>query len=265
MKRNLIILFATIFAVTVYAEPPESDRLTGTWVAIVEYNNSFDTYKINFTDNGRCTVKVSNDRAEQETTGNWSWDSSLFILDAVFRNAKLSYLQNIRWRSVLNFGVDDNSFVILGRTAANSPQSRITFYKQDSDDEEFNGKVIPQIFYTLSANIPARSRIAVVGITAANPNEAAFYLNELTLAFFNSRNYTVVERRDIDAVLTEQNFQLSGYVDDNAAAAIGKFTGAQVVVTGTVSGTGAQRQLTVKAIDVLTSELLSMAIGDLTR
>ena len=93
--------------------------------------------------------------------------------------------------------------------------------------------------------------------TANDPNEATYYLNELTLQFVNARRYTVVDRSDIDAVLAEQDFQLS-YADDNAMVSIGKFIGAQVVITGSISGTGPQKRLIIKAIDVLTSEILSM-------
>ena len=68
-----------------------------------------------------------------------------------------------------------------------------------------------------------------------------------------------IDRNDIDKVLTEQNFQMSGYVDDDAFVSIGKFIGANVVVTGNITGTGSQKRMVIKAIDVLTSEILSMA------
>jgi len=257
MKKQLCFLFIVVFCVfSLYATP----SLTGTWVATVEYNNSFDTYKINFTTDGRCTVKVNNDKAEQETTGNWSYDGSMFKLNAVFKNAKLAYLPNIAWTSVLNFTADNNSFNILGKTAINGTQTRITFFRSDdSFDVTFNDKAIPQIFNTLTQNIPLRSRLAIVGVTAADSNEATFYLNELTLNFVNSKKYTVVDRNDIDKVLTEQNFQMSGYVDDKAFVSIGKFIGATVVVTGSITGIGLQKHLVIKAIDVLTSEILGMA------
>jgi len=257
MKKCIGILFIAIFSITSLHAAP---NLTGTWLATVEYNRSFDTYKINFTADGRCTVKVSNDNSEQETTGSWSYDGSLFRLNATFRNAKLAYLPNIAWTSVLNFAADNNSFNILGRTSSNGTQARITFFRtDDSFDITFNDKAIPQIFGTLSQNIPLRSRLAIVGVTATDPNEATFYLNELTLHFVNSRQYTVVDRNDIDKVLVEHNFQMSGYVDDNAFVSIGKFIGATVVVTGSISGTGSQKRLVIKAIDVLTSEILGMA------
>jgi len=257
MKKPAIIFLLTILTLTALHAAPSNSDLTGNWVATIEHNNSFDTYKINLSANGRCTVKVTNDKAEQETNGNWSWDGTLFKLTATFRNAKISYLNNIQWTSIANFTDSNNSFSILGRSAASGPQSRITFFRQDNS-VDFDEKAVPKIFTALCENIPPRSRLAVVGITASDPNEGTWYLNELTSQFVNARRYTVVDRSDIDAVLTEQNFQMSGHVDDDAYVSIGKFIGAAVVVTGSISGTGAQKRMVIKAIDVLTSEILSM-------
>ena len=69
-----------------------------------------------------------------------------------------------------------------------------------------------------------------MGITSTDPNEAIFYVNELAIQFVNSRRYTVIERNDVDKVLLEQNFQMSGLVDDDAFVSIGKFIGATIVV-----------------------------------
>ncbi|MCL2804564.1 MAG: CsgG/HfaB family protein [Treponema sp.] len=262
MKKIICLLFISIFGITALCANP---NFIGSWTATVEYNHSIDTYKIILSDNGRCTVKVSNNNAEQETNGNWSYDGTFFRLNAIFRNAKLSYLSSIQWASVVNFFPDGNSFHIQDRISTNGTRARITFFKTDDSLEvTYNEKAIPQIFNSFSQNIPQRSRLAIVGITAADPSnpnslaEAAFYVNELTMQFVNSRRYTVVDRNDIDKVLTEQNFQMSGYVDDNAFVTIGKFIGANVVITGSITGTGSQKRLIIKAIDVLTSEILSM-------
>ena len=260
MKKTLLIaLLAALSLTALYADPSSGD-LVGTWTATVEHNQSFDDFRIDLTADGRCTVKVSSDNADQETTGNWSYDSGRFKLNATFRNAKLSYLPNIEWISRISFTADNNSFNILGKTAANGTPARITFFRHDGVffQEDLKPQVIPQIFATLSADIPARLRIAIVGIVSPNPEEAAYYLNELTMQFVNSKNYTVVERSDIDAVFKEQDFQLSGYVDDDAIVSIGKFFGANVIIIGSISGTGSQKRLVIKAIDVLTSAILSM-------
>jgi len=256
MKKQIIFIsFILIACSALYATPDFS----GTWLANVYPNGSLNTYEISFFANNRCTIKITNNNAKQETSGIWSWDGSLFRLHATFTNASLSYIPNISWSSVLDFADDNKSFTILGRLVSNGPQTRITFFRQDSYNEVFNEKVIPEIFNIIYKNIPLRSRLAIVGITASNPNEADFYVNELTLKFVNARNYTVVERSNIDAVFAEQNFQLSGYVDDDAIVSIGKFIGATVVITGSISGTGSQKRMIIKAIDVLTSEILSMA------
>jgi hypothetical protein len=261
MKKTIIILYTYFFCFSaLYAAPPGGEDLTGAWVATVEYNRSFDTYKISLFADGRCTVKISNGKAEQETAGNWSWDGSLFRLSAAFRNAKIPYLTNIQWTSVLTLAEGNNSFNILGRAASKGPQTRFTFFRQENS---FDENAVPRLFDALCEHIPPGSRLAIVGITAPGPDEGTYYLNELTLQFVNARKYTVVDRRDIDAVLAEQNFQMSGYVDDDALVSIGKFTGAAVVVTGSISGTGPQKRMVIKAIDVLTSEILSMASSSL--
>ena len=256
MKKTIVFLCIAIVGIAVLsAAPADNERLAGTWAATVEYNHSFDTYQINLFADGRCKVIMSNDSAEQETTGNWSYDGTMFKLNALFRNAKIAYQKNIQWTSVLTLVDGGSAFAILGKAAANGAQMRFTFYKQDNS---FDENAVPALFDRLCEHIPLRARIAVVGITASDPNEGTWYLNALTSQLVNARKYTVVDRNDIDKVLTEQNFQMTGYVDDDAFISIGKFIGAAVIITGNISGTGAQKQLVIKAIDVKTAEILSM-------
>jgi len=107
----------------------EQAYFIGPWTAVVEYNDSFDTYQINLSANGRCTVKLSNDDSEQETNGNWSYDGTTFKLSAVFRNAKISYQRNIQWVSLVTFTGNNNSFNILARAATNGSPVRFTFFR----------------------------------------------------------------------------------------------------------------------------------------
>jgi len=260
MKKQIFFLCIT-FCITavLFAAPADNKRFTGTWVATVEHNRSFDTYEISFAAGNRCTVKISNDRAEQETSGTWSWDGTFFKLNARFRNAQIPYQNNIQWASVLTFVEGNEIFNILGKPAVDAPQTRFTFVKQDSFEED----AIAQTFDTLSQYIPQRSRIAIINITANDPDEGAFYLDEITLRFVNARRYTVVDRRDIEVILAEQNFQLSGYVDDDSIVSIGKILGASVVITGNISGTGTRKRLVMKALDVQTAVILAMSSVDL--
>jgi hypothetical protein len=114
--------------------PGETGYFVGSWTATVGYNDSYDTYLINLTANGRCTVKMTNDNAEQNSeTGNWSWDSKteIFKLNAVFRNAKISYMRAVEWVSLVTFAGGNNSFNILAKPANNAPSNvRFTFYRE---------------------------------------------------------------------------------------------------------------------------------------
>ena len=66
----------------------------------------------------------------------------------------------------------------------------------------------------------------------------------------------MVDRRSLEAIYMERNFQLSGYVDDDTIVSIGNFLGADVVITGSITGENDFRRLRVKALDVKTARLL---------
>jgi len=117
----------------VQGKPGEAAYFIGSWTATVEYNNSFDTYDITMSGNGRCTIRLSNDNAEQETAGNWSYDEKekVFRFNAVFRNAKITHRRNIQWVSLVSFAGGTNSFNILARPADNAANNvQFTFFRE---------------------------------------------------------------------------------------------------------------------------------------
>jgi len=60
----------------------------------------------------------------------------------------------------------------------------------------------------------------------------------------------------LDLIRTEQNFQLSGEVDDNLAISIGKFFGAQAIISGRISLLGDRYRMTFRGLDVQTAQVL---------
>jgi hypothetical protein len=114
-------------------EKETSGFFVGTWLGTTEYNGSYDTYELILSANGRCTVNMTNDNAEQEATGNWSWDArtKMFRINVVFRNATISYQRAIDWVSLVSFADDNNSFNILAKPAVNAPSNvRFTFFRE---------------------------------------------------------------------------------------------------------------------------------------
>jgi hypothetical protein len=106
--------------------------------------------------------------------------------------------------------------------------------------------------------LPDRSKIAVLSISSRDRNSATFVMDELEFQLVDSSFFTIVDRKTLDHVRSEQNFQSSGDVDDNSAVSMGKMLGADIVITGSISGTGSTQRLTLKALNVQTAEIVTM-------
>ena len=103
--------------------------------------------------------------------------------------------------------------------------------------------------------------------------------DELTTQLVRSGAFRVVERNQVDAILEEQHFGLSGAVDAATAAEIGKILGVQAVLMGSitqfsidrksggmgalrVSYTEAESRMDVRLVNTTSAEILAVAEGD---
>jgi curli biogenesis system outer membrane secretion channel CsgG len=112
----------------------------------------------------------------------------------------------------------------------------------------------------LSGGIPGPLSIAVITIASIDdPAEGEFAAEELTLLLVNAKKYSIVERRSLDIIRAEQNFQLSGEVDDAAAVSIGRLIGAALVITGSINSYETLKYLRLRALDVETGEIRAMS------
>ncbi|MDR2078873.1 MAG: CsgG/HfaB family protein [Treponema sp.] len=107
--------------------------------------------------------------------------------------------------------------------------------------------------------LPENSTLAILSVSTRDREMAEFVIDELAYVLVNTGNYKIVDRRSLEAIRTEQNFQSSGEVDDDSAVSIGKLLGANVVVTGSVSGSDSMRRLRLKALDVQTAQIVAMS------
>lgn len=74
-------------------------------------------------------------------------------------------------------------------------------------------------------------------------------ISEMFMTYFRPAGYTMIERAQIDKVISEQNFQRSN-ITDNQAVQLGKILNASIVILGKVSMLGGQYQVDVRAVDV---------------
>jgi TolB-like protein len=101
------------------------------------------------------------------------------------------------------------------------------------------------------------SVLAVLNIAAEDKEAVDFITGELEHQLVESGKFKIVDRKSLDDVRSEQDFQLSGNVSDESAISIGNMLGANIVITGDISGAGTSRRLYVKALDVITGEIVS--------
>ena len=103
------------------------------------------------------------------------------------------------------------------------------------------------------------STIAVINIYSNNSELAIFAIDELEYQLVTAKQFTIVDRKTLDTVRSEQNFQVSGEVSDKSAVTIGNMLGANIVITGNITGSGNTQRLTLKALDVKTAQIVSMS------
>jgi len=85
---------------------------------------------------------------------------------------------------------------------------------------------------TISSRLSDGSRIAVILFYSPSERLSEYAVEELTAQLVSTYRFDVVERRYIDLVRRELNFQLSGEVSDESAQSIGKMLGAQYITFG---------------------------------
>ena len=126
------------------------------------------------------------------------------------------------------------------------------------DDNITGISAVRSVSQTIINSLPKDSKIAIVNISSNDSEQSEFVVGELEVFLVNSGTF-VVDRRELDRIRREQRFQLSGDVDDNDVVSIGRFAGANVVITGSISGTGSTRRLRIRALDTQTARVIAAA------
>ena len=119
-------------------------------------------------------------------------------------------------------------------------------------------KAIDEAAATFSSRIKAGSTVVVVGISSDSNELSEFIADELSYKIYSLNKLKVAERKSLDAIKKEMNFQLSGEVSDDTIKQIGNITGASTVIVGTFKRQRTHYLLTIKALDVSTAIVQAM-------
>ncbi|MDR0320709.1 MAG: DUF1566 domain-containing protein [Treponema sp.] len=107
----------------------------------------------------------------------------------------------------------------------------------------------------LNDNIPKGNKIVILNIQSDYANLSDYIIDELIANAVNDKVFSVVDRAQLETLRMELNFQLSGEVSDDSALSIGRFLGAQTIVSGTISEIGDRYRMRIRALNVETAQV----------
>jgi len=127
-------------------------------------------------------------------------------------------------------------------------------FAQTWQQDELNTAVREATDY-LNGKVPKGNQIVILNVKSGSDGISDYIINKLIENAVNDGFFTVVDRQQIEEIQSEQQFQMSGAVNDKDALAIGQFFGAQTIVSGAVNTIGKLYNLSIRALDVQTAQV----------
>jgi TolB-like protein len=108
----------------------------------------------------------------------------------------------------------------------------------------------------INQKITVGSIFAVVSIKSLSDDLTSHIISLIETELFNTEKLKIVSRQRIQAALNEQNFGMSGYVDDISAQRIGKILGASYVLTGDLVKPENKYYLNIQVLETETARIM---------
>jgi hypothetical protein len=245
----VIPLFVLFLSCASKATPVSKAYTDGESTIIVSRTDTMSDVVINLILNSEDIGTINIGQSKTLTVSNGKHSISANMAGKI--TSKTLELNN-EWQEVRVWAFSSDEYGIL---VVVSPGTITPLHVSPKLDE----KAISQSFNNLSSLISSGLKIAIINITTSNANDGIFVIEELLTMFVNTQKYIIVDRQTLDVIRREQNFQMEGEVSDDSAVSIGKLAGAEVVITGNITGTGDQRRLRLRALDVKTGQILAMS------
>jgi len=105
----------------------------------------------------------------------------------------------------------------------------------------------------IDGRIAAGSKIALLNFTSSSDQFSSYVLDELTAYLVDSGLLTVIDRKEIDLIRGELNFQYSGEVDDDSMQELGRMLGAQSIVSGSLTEIDNAYRMVIRVLNVQTA------------
>jgi hypothetical protein len=213
------------------------------------YGNSMISSSIGIFDNSGVNIQLDMEVGQtyffldlNEDEGKWFSNKAKFIDEFVTRNeGKIKYY----------------GYYAIPRIAYNVLLEEVIYWYVPALKEGSIENAIYSAANQLASEIPKNLKVAVINVASTDNELGEFALEELTGYLSSAGIMQLFDRQSLASIRNERNFQMTADVDDNSAVSIGRFAGADVVVTGSITGSGSTRRLRFKALDVKTASILS--------
>lgn len=110
-----------------------------------------------------------------------------------------------------------------------------------------------------------KAKIALLNFESSSKQFSDYVLDELTSELLETGKVTVVDRKNITAILNEMKFQYSGYVSDESMVSIGKMIGAQYIISGTLTNMETYYRFRIRIINVETAVIQRQITNELKK
>ena len=217
---------------------------------------------------------TSAERTELEVVGTVSarWVSSTLASNTSLENRAISELRRAAQRQghrgnidIMNINVSSSFHflsIFYGLFQSVTASGDVVLHSTEAGRNRAFGQTVEGALERAAEevveNFTARSRIAIVYMTAEDRSQTDFITGELE-HILRRRGFILVDRSQLDRIRAEQLLGISGEVDDNTAARIGNLAGASVVITGGVDGEGNLRRLRLRALDTSNGQVVGKA------
>jgi tetratricopeptide (TPR) repeat protein len=148
-------------------------------------------------------------------------------------------------RKVIGFlGISLAISMVVFSCATTGGRSSVDGFSLDEAIEQSAVEVIEEL--------AAGTRVAIVAFSSEHDNLSNYIMDELTGELVDG-SLEVADRRNLEYVYNELNFQMSGDVSDETAISIGKFLGVRYVITGQLVKAGDRYRYRLSGINVETA------------
>ncbi|WP_461256093.1 CsgG/HfaB family protein [Treponema sp. R80B11-R83G3] len=126
-------------------------------------------------------------------------------------------------------------------------------------------EVITRSARGIEGEVPQKAKIALLNFESPAKGFSDYALDELTSELLEAGKVTVVDRKNITAILNEMKFQYSGYVSDESMVSIGKMIGAQYIISGALTDMETYYRFRIRIINVETAAIQRQITSELKK